>query len=67
MLNSIRSLILIGLHSLPWLLILDMLSMVSSVPTRTLFDAHADGGVAAVALTHDARFLATLSAAAVQV
>ena len=40
---------------------------VYRVPIQTLFDPNPEGGVVAVALTPDARYLATLSAGSVQV
>ena len=43
------------------------ISVVISAPVKTFFDAHSDGGVTAVSLSPDARYLATLSAATSQV
>jgi len=39
----------------------------NSVPVKTIFDCDIEGGCRAVALSHDARYLATLSAAEQQV
>nr|XP_056715073.1 cilia- and flagella-associated protein 251 [Euleptes europaea] len=38
----------------------------SAVPVHTIFDSHPEGGVCAVAFSHDSRFLATVGAGEVQ-
>ncbi|XP_035196390.1 cilia- and flagella-associated protein 251 isoform X1 [Oxyura jamaicensis] len=38
----------------------------SGIPVRTIFDSHPGGGVAAVAISRDARYLVTISAGRVQ-
>lgn len=38
----------------------------AGIPVRTIFDAHPDGGVAGMAMTPDAKYLATMSAAETQ-
>ena len=39
----------------------------NSIPVKTMFDCDIEGGCRAIALSHDARYLATLSAAEEQV
>ncbi|XP_077164630.1 cilia- and flagella-associated protein 251 [Paroedura picta] len=38
----------------------------SAVPVHTIFDSHPEGGVCAIAISHDSRFLATVGAGVVQ-
>ncbi len=42
-------------------------SVCFSTPVRTLFEPHPDGGVVGVAMTPDAKYIASLSAAETQV
>lgn len=37
------------------------------IPVRTIFDSHPGGGVAAIAISRDARYLVTISSGRVQV
>uniref|UniRef100_A0A8D2Q6N2 Cilia- and flagella-associated protein 251 n=1 Tax=Varanus komodoensis TaxID=61221 RepID=A0A8D2Q6N2_VARKO len=39
----------------------------TAVPVHTIFDSHPEGGIAAIAISHDAKFLATVGAGEVQV
>ncbi|KAJ6656688.1 hypothetical protein lerEdw1_003575 [Lerista edwardsae] len=38
----------------------------SAVPVHTIFDSHPEGGVGAIAISHDSKFLATIGAGEVQ-
>lgn len=42
-------------------------SLLRRVPVRTIFQSHAEDGICAIAISQDAKYLVTISAAAVQV
>lgn len=42
-------------------------SLLRRVPVRTIFESHSEGGVCAIAISQDAKYLVTISAATVQV
>lgn len=42
-------------------------SLLCRVPVHTIFESHSEGGVCAIAISQDAKYLVTISDAAVQV
>lgn len=52
---------------MPWELTYSLIVNHARTPIQTMFDPNPQGGVVAVALTPDSRFLATLSALPIQV
>lgn len=42
-------------------------SLLLRVPVRTIFESHSEDGVCAIAISQDAKYLVTISAATVQV